>query len=160
MRATWAYCFRTYCDELEAAMATFLPDPEFQAELKDLLCNYAGRETPLKILLVNNGTSTARAIELSASGTTGWIIEFEPKIVNELPANQQIEVTAKVRPSDKAVAGDYMLTMRAQPAEGPAQSTEFRITVLTSTLWGVVGIVLIAIAVGVVALAVFRFGRR
>jgi tryptophan synthase beta chain len=35
--------------ELEAAMATFLPDPEFQAELKDLLCNYAGRETPLTL---------------------------------------------------------------------------------------------------------------
>ncbi|NPV85003.1 MAG: hypothetical protein HPY45_03205 [Anaerolineae bacterium] len=121
---------------------------------------YAGRETPLKILLVNKGTATARAIQLSASGTTGWNIEFEPKTVEELPANQQIEVTAKVRPSDKAVAGDYMLTLRAQPAEGPSQSTDFRITVLTSTLWGVVGIVLIAIAVGVVALAVFRFGRR
>jgi tryptophan synthase beta chain len=33
--------------ELEAAMAKFLPDPQFQAELSDLLCNYAGRETPL-----------------------------------------------------------------------------------------------------------------
>jgi len=33
--------------ELEAAMETFLPDPRFQAELEDLLCNYAGRETPL-----------------------------------------------------------------------------------------------------------------
>jgi len=33
--------------ELEAAMAKFLPDPQFQAELNDLLCNYAGRETPL-----------------------------------------------------------------------------------------------------------------
>lgn len=33
--------------ELEAAMAKFLPDPQFQTELSDLLCNYAGRETPL-----------------------------------------------------------------------------------------------------------------
>lgn len=33
--------------ELEAAMAMFLPDPKFQSELSDLLCNYAGRETPL-----------------------------------------------------------------------------------------------------------------
>ncbi len=33
--------------ELEAAMAKFLPDPQFQSELNDLLCNYAGRETPL-----------------------------------------------------------------------------------------------------------------
>jgi uncharacterized membrane protein len=31
---------------------------------------------------------------------------------------------------------------------------------LTSTLWGVVGLILIAAALGVVALAVSRFGRR
>jgi tryptophan synthase beta chain len=35
--------------ELEAAMGTFLQDPQFQAELNDLLCNYAGRETPLTL---------------------------------------------------------------------------------------------------------------
>lgn len=33
--------------ELEAAMDKFLPDPQFQSELSDLMCNYAGRETPL-----------------------------------------------------------------------------------------------------------------
>ncbi|MDR0549722.1 MAG: tryptophan synthase subunit beta [Deltaproteobacteria bacterium] len=35
--------------ELEEAMATYLPDPAFQAELKDLLANYAGRPTPLTL---------------------------------------------------------------------------------------------------------------
>lgn len=33
--------------ELEEAMATIMPTPEFQAELDDLLRNFAGRETPL-----------------------------------------------------------------------------------------------------------------
>ena len=33
--------------ELEQAMETILPSPEFQAELDDLLRNYAGRATPL-----------------------------------------------------------------------------------------------------------------
>ena len=33
--------------ELEQAMETLLPSPAFQAELNDLLCNYAGRATPL-----------------------------------------------------------------------------------------------------------------
>jgi len=32
--------------------------------------------------------------------------------------------------------------------------------VQTSTLWGLVGVVLIAVAVGVVGFAVSRFGRR
>jgi uncharacterized membrane protein len=37
---------------------------------------------------------------------------------------------------------------------------DFRVTVRTSTLWGVVGIGLIAISVGIVGWAVMRFGRR
>jgi uncharacterized membrane protein len=32
--------------------------------------------------------------------------------------------------------------------------------VVTSTLWGIAGIALIAVAVGVVGIAVVRFGRR
>jgi uncharacterized membrane protein len=53
-----------------------------------------------------------------------------------------------------------MLTFRAQPNEGTAKSADFRITVQTSTLWGIAGIGLIAVAVVIVGLAVVRFGRR
>ena len=62
--------------------------------------------------------------------------------------------------ADDALAGDYMVTIKVQPSDGASQSTDFRITVLTSTLWGVAGVALIAVALGVVALAVVRFGRR
>jgi uncharacterized membrane protein len=53
-----------------------------------------------------------------------------------------------------------MLTVRARPQDSGYESADFRITVLTSTLWGVVGILLIAVAVAVVGWAVMRFGRR
>ncbi|MGQ9459004.1 MAG: COG1470 family protein, partial [Anaerolineae bacterium] len=77
-----------------------------------------------------------------------------------IPAGQEVEVTAKIRPAEKAVAGDYMVTVRASTEGTASESADFRITVRTSTLWGVVGVALIGIAVGVVALAVLRFGRR
>jgi uncharacterized membrane protein len=121
---------------------------------------YAGSETPLKVVLQNTGSAPARNIELSSSAPSGWSVEFEPKQVAELAANTQLEVTAKVRPAEKALAGDYMVTLRARPQDGSAKSADFRITVLTSTLWGVAGIALIAVAVLVVGLAVLRFGRR
>jgi len=121
---------------------------------------YAGSESPLKVIIRNTGSAPARAITLSSSEPAGWSVEFVPKEIDEIPAGQQAEVTAKIRPSDKALAGDYMVTVRAQPTDGTTKSADFRITVLTSTLWGVVGIVLIAVAVGVVAVAVLRFGRR
>jgi uncharacterized membrane protein len=121
---------------------------------------YAGDMTPLKLVVQNTGTAPARDIELSASQPSGWQVEFEPKRIAEVGSGQQIEVTANIQPAEQAVAGDYVVTLRATPNDGPAESAEFRVTVLTSTLWGMVGIGLIAVAVAVVGLAVARFGRR
>ena len=121
---------------------------------------YAGRETSLKIVVRNTGSAPAYNVELSSSEPSGWSVEFDPKRIEEIPPDRQVEVTAKIRPAEKAVAGDYMLTIRARPEGGRSESAEFRITVLTSTLWGVVGIALIAVAVAVVGVAVMRFGRR
>ena len=121
---------------------------------------YAGQETPFKVLVQNNGTAPALGVELSASQPSGWSVEFDPPRIPELPAGQQQEVTVKIRPAQKAIAGDYMLTVRARPEGGSSESVDVRVTVLTSTMWGLVGIALIAVAVAVVGLAVMRFGRR
>ncbi len=121
---------------------------------------YAGQEAPFTVIVQNNGSAPARDIQMSASQPSGWTVELEPKTIDLLEAGQQVEVTAKVRPSDKAVAGDYVMTVTARPAEGSSKSVDFRITVLTSTLWGVAGVGLIAVSILVVGLAVMRFGRR
>jgi uncharacterized membrane protein len=121
---------------------------------------YAGKESPIKVVIINNGTAAAHNVELSATSPSGWKENFDPKTIDEIPVGQQVEVTANIRPGDKAIAGDYIVSVRAKPAEGASKSADFRITVRTSTLWGVIGIALIAVAVGVVALAVVRFGRR
>ncbi|MBC7261158.1 MAG: hypothetical protein H5T63_04010, partial [Chloroflexi bacterium] len=88
---------------------------------------YAGRETPLKIIVRNNGSAPARKVELSSSEPSGWAVEFDPKQIDEIPAGKEVEVTAKIRPFEKAVAGDYMLTLRARPEDGSYKSAEFRI---------------------------------
>lgn len=121
---------------------------------------YAGRESSLKIVVQNTGTAPARGVQLSASQPSGWSVTFDPEEIPELPSGSEVEVTAKIRPSEQAVAGDYVVTVRAYPEDGSSESAEFRITVRTSTLWGVVGVALIAVAVFVVGLAVTRFGRR
>jgi uncharacterized membrane protein len=121
---------------------------------------YLGRSTPIKLILRNTGNSPAAGVTLSASSPAGWTVTLDPEEVIEVPAEGEVEVTANVRPAEKAVAGDYMVTFRAQPNEGTSKSADFRVTVRTSTLWGVVGIALIAVAVAIVGLAVVRFGRR
>jgi uncharacterized membrane protein len=121
---------------------------------------YVGKETSLKIIVQNTGSAPARNVALSASQPSGWSVEFEPKQISAINPDKQVEVTAKIKPAEKAVAGDYMITTRVRADGGVSKSADFRITVLTSTLWGVVGIALIAVAVVVVGLAVVRFGRR
>lgn len=120
----------------------------------------SGSSTPLKLDVKNNGTATATRIALSATSPTGWTVTFDPAEIASLGSNQQVEVTLNVQPSDQSVAGDYMLSLTAQPNESTTKSVDFRVTELTSTLWGIVGVILIAVAVLVVALAVMRFGRR
>ena len=73
----------------------------------------------------------------------------------EVPPRVEYEMT----PSAKALAGDYMTTLRAG-TEGDSSSADFRITVSTSTLWGIVGAGIIAAALLVAVGAVARFGRR
>jgi uncharacterized membrane protein len=121
---------------------------------------YTGQTTPFQVIIQNSGTAPVRGIELSASPPAGWSITFEPAQIGEIAPGGQAEVTANVQPAAQAVAGDYMVTVTARPQEGTSKSVDFRITVLTSTLWGIVGVGLIAVAVGVVGLAVSRFGRR
>jgi len=121
---------------------------------------YAGQNSQLTVVLRNDGSEAARDIELSATTPEGWKSSFEPKLLPQLAAGQTQEVKVTLTPSERAIAGDYQTTIRASAAGGLSESANFRITVLTSTLWGAVGIAIIAIALLVVVFAVARFGRR
>jgi uncharacterized membrane protein len=119
----------------------------------------AGKVTQLTLLVENKGTEPAQDIKFSSSQPNDWKITFKPESIDELPPNQRQEVTAMLTPSSKAIAGDYMVTLRAN-GDGATESSEFRVTVETSTIWGIVGLVVIAASVVVLSLAVMRLGRR
>jgi len=121
---------------------------------------YAGQDSEIMLVLRNTGSEAARDIELNASTPEGWKSNFEPKQVPEVAPNAQQQVKLILTPSERAIAGDYQMTVRAGSSGGLSESANFRITVLTSTLWGAVGIAIIAIALLVVVFAVARFGRR
>ena len=110
-------------------------------------------------MLSNDGTAAIDEVELSGTVPTNWKVEFEPKSIATLAPNEKKEVVAKVTPADKAIAGDYVASFRAN-GRGESASADFRITVTTSTMWGIVGIGIIAVALLVLLGAVARFGRR
>lgn len=120
----------------------------------------AGVATPLTLVLTNSGSAPAHNVTLTASQPSGWAVAFDPEVVPEVAPGDQTEVTARIQPAEKALAGDYLLTFRAKPDDSVSQSVEYRATVQTSTQWGIIGVGLIAVAVLGLGLAVARFGRR
>jgi uncharacterized membrane protein len=119
----------------------------------------AGQERSIPLVIRNTGSAPARGVSLNATPPSGWKIAFDPKEVPEIAAGEEQKVSALVTPSGKAIAGDYMVSMRAS-GEGVSESANYRITVTTSTLWGVTGIAVIIAALLVLVGAVGRFGRR
>src|SRR5262245_53498623 len=119
----------------------------------------AGQETTIPVTVTNTGTSAAEAVELSGSAPSGWKVEADPKTIDRIPPNENKEVSFKITPTAKAVAGDYVTTIRAN-ARGESASQTFRVAVATSTQWGLVGMGIIGVALLVLFGAVMRYGRR
>ena len=119
----------------------------------------AGREAPIEVLVANHGSAPAQDIKLDSSAPSGWKVSFQPDRIGVVGPNETKTVRALVTPSDKAIAGDYMVTLTADSG-GTSKSSDFRVTVHTSTLWGVVGILVIAAALVVLVAAMLRYGRR
>jgi uncharacterized membrane protein len=119
----------------------------------------AGKETTIPLIVTNTGTAAADEVELTSTAPSGWKIAFEPKSVDRIAPGANKEVQVQVTPPEKAIAGDYAPTFNVA-ARGENASTQFRIAVQTSTMWGIVGAGIIAIALLIMVGAVARFGRR
>ncbi len=118
-----------------------------------------GKTSEYTLIVSNDGTAAIDNVEMSGSVPADWKVEFNPKTLQNVAPNEKKEVKVSVTPSEKAIAGDYVASFRAG-GRGDSKAADFRITVTTSTLWGIVGIGIIAIALLVLLGAVARFGRR
>jgi len=136
--------------------------PQLQVAGRDGLLSaraVASKQTSVPVVVTNSGTAPAENVTLSASAPTGWKVTFEPKTIDRLVPGKDAEVQALITPGEKSLAGDYMVSVRAN-ARGESASSQFRITVQTSTVWGMAGAGVIGVALLLMLGAVARFGRR
>lgn len=119
----------------------------------------ANKKTAVVLDVTNNGNVALTDINLTASAPTDWTVEFSESSIASLDAGATKEVTAYVTPSQSAISGDYVVNMTASAKE-TSNTANFRVTVETQTVWGVVGIVII-VAIFACLYEVFRkFGRH
>jgi len=116
-------------------------------------------ETKLTLVIRNTGTAVLQNVSFSAYKPDGWEVTFNPDKIDQLPVGESVQVNASLKPSSKALAGDYMVTINANASQ-TSDSKEIRVTVETPTTWGVVAIGAIIVVLGGLGLVFARFSRR
>lgn len=119
----------------------------------------AGGKKTIDLEVVNEGSAPVSDIELSADVPTDWEVSFEHTKINKLEPGQSETVKATIQAANEAIAGDYVVTMKADSPDASAEAA-IRVSVKTSLLWGFVGIILIVAVIGGVVYLIRTYGRR
>ena len=96
---------------------------------------------------------------LSATKPDGWDVNFQPATIDRLAAGGSAEVTMAIKPSGRAIPGDYMVQVTASNPQVSEQAS-VRATVGSPTTWGAVGLGIIALSLGGLYGVFRRFSRR
>ena len=119
----------------------------------------AGGTTSMALVVTNDGSAPLDAVTFSATPPSGWEVSFEPETIERIPPGEQATVTARIKPSGDAVAGDYDVSLTASSA-GTTESIAIRYAVETSGLFGFLGITVIVLAIAGLLWVFRRYGRR
>jgi uncharacterized membrane protein len=120
----------------------------------------AGNANHFSFNVINTGSATLEKLNLTSTNPEGWVINFTPSNVESLGAGQTSQVDAVITPPQgKTIAGDYMINFRADTGT-ISQAMDVRVTVLTPTIWGWVGIIIIVVVIAGLAVLFMKLGRR
>ncbi|AKU27350.1 NEW3 domain-containing protein [Geobacillus stearothermophilus] len=119
----------------------------------------AGHERVIDLVVKNTGSAPLLNINMTADAPPDWEVEFDQSTIAQLNPGDSKTVKAKVKASDEAIAGDYVVNFQAQTAETSAEAA-FRVSVKTSTVWGVVAVLIILGVAGGLYYLIKTYGRR
>jgi len=119
----------------------------------------AGRDKKVTMQVKNSGSAVLNNISFSAATPIDWTVSFEPKNIDSLKPGETRQVTATITAADKAIVGDYIVSMVAATPVVKS-SADMRVTVKTSTLWGIVGFLIIVAVLYFIYQAFRKYGRR
>jgi uncharacterized membrane protein len=119
----------------------------------------AGEESPMVFQIVNVGTGDLTNLVLNADAPRGWQVTASPDSLGLLPPQAIVNVQVTVIPTQEALPGDYLVTLRTSNPQDSA-SLDVRVTVTKSTIWGWVGIGIVVFMVAGLVVLFARVGRR
>lgn len=119
----------------------------------------AGSVITRSLTVQNTGSAALDNVTLTSTPPTGWTVKFDPATIASIQANQTVNVNAEITPASDAIAGDYVVTMKASTTAASA-SQDIRVTIETSLTWALVGIALIVLTLVGLGWVFTRYGRR
>ncbi|MDI3535173.1 MAG: hypothetical protein PWQ82_1538 [Thermosediminibacterales bacterium] len=119
----------------------------------------AGKEKKVNLKVENTGSAVLNNITFSSNEPQNWSVTFDPKKIDTLKPGESRQITATITSDSKAISGDYLVSLTASTRE-TRSTANLRVTVKTSTLWGIVGLIIVLIVVASVYWAFHTYGRR
>ncbi len=128
----------------------------------------AGQPATFDLVIANTGSDTLDKVAVSSSRPTGianqqWQIRFDPDAIIELAPGDQQQITVSITPPEKAISGDYYVTLNfsGDPniSDNPP-SLEMRVTVDTQPVWVMSGILIVILAFGGLLYSFYALRKR
>lgn len=120
---------------------------------------HANKETDLTLTVTNNSNVDLQNLTLTSSAPSDWTVTFDTPSIDVLEAGATVEIAAHVTPGSSAMTGDYVNSFTVSCSEA-SDSAEFRVSVKTETIWGIVAILIILALIAGVGAVFRKYGRR
>ncbi|MCW4034979.1 MAG: NEW3 domain-containing protein [Candidatus Bathyarchaeota archaeon] len=140
---------------------TIIGSFDMQLILSTLLTTTTSGETATFTATVRNtGFSTLSVIGLEFEAEDGWDVEISPAQVDILRPQETCQFTVTIDTPKDTIAGDYLVGFTAFSDQAESDAMQVRVTVNTSTEWGIYGFGLAVIIIVALVLVFRKFKRR
>jgi uncharacterized membrane protein len=121
----------------------------------------SGGASTFTATITNSGYSTLTGVvaDITLPEDT-WSDAVTPVQVGTLGPKETAMFTVTVTTTDTTVSGDYMVTVTASSDQVSSDSSQVRITVSTSTSWGIYGVVIAVVFILALVIVFKKFKRR
>ena len=111
--------------------------------------------------VTNSGYSTLTGVVVDITlPESDWTSTITPVQVGTLGPKESASFTVSVKTTDNTVSGDYMVTAQGSSDQASSDSSQVRVTVSTSTSWGIYGVGIAAVFIVALVLVFRKFKRR
>ena len=141
--------------------ATITGSYSLQLSLSTLLTSTtSGESASCTATLTNTGYSTLSVVGLEFEAEDGWDVTISPSQVDLLKPQQSYTFDVVMETPSDTVSGDYLVTLAGLSDQTESNPMQIRVTVNTSTSWGIYGFGIAIVVVLALILVFKKFKRR